>query len=158
MPKISPFEKYADQYEEWFKKNRWVYEAELRAVKAMLPAGGRSVEIGVGTGRFAEPLAIKIGVEHLKRMRQIAQKRGIRVLDGVADEFPLGATSGRSLSGLGNIKLFTLMASILGRLIYAKLAYIEVYNYGKYNHCRLRTGRINCCHIYSKGKVESPGY
>ncbi|MBW1946127.1 MAG: class I SAM-dependent methyltransferase [Deltaproteobacteria bacterium] len=88
MPKISPFEKYADQYEEWFEKNRWVYEAELRAVKDMLPTVGHGVEVGVGTGRFAEPLGIKIGVEPSKRMREIAQKRGIQVLDGVAEELP----------------------------------------------------------------------
>lgn len=88
MPKISPFEKYADQYEEWFEKNRWVYEAELRAVKDMLPTGGHGMEVGVGTGRFAEPLGIKVGVEPSKRMREIAQKRGIHVLDGVAEELP----------------------------------------------------------------------
>jgi len=88
MPRISPFEKYAEQYEEWFVENRWVYEAELRAVKAMLPVGGHGVEIGVGSGRFAEPLGIKIGVEPSKRMREIAQKRGIQVLDGVAEEVP----------------------------------------------------------------------
>ena len=88
MPRISPFEKYAEQYEEWFVENRWVYEAELRAVKAMLPVGGHGVEIGVGSGRFAEPLGIKIGVEPSKSMREIAQKRGIQVLDGVAEELP----------------------------------------------------------------------
>ena len=88
MPRISPFEKYAEQYEEWFVENRWVYEAELRAVKAMLPVGGHGVEIGVGSGRFAEPLGIKIGVEPSRSMREIAQKRGIQVLDGVAEELP----------------------------------------------------------------------
>ncbi len=90
MPKISPFEKYSGQYEDWFEKNRWVYEAELRAVKAMIPVPAHGVEIGVGTGRFAEPLGIKMGVEPSKRMREIAQKRGIQVLDGVAEELPLG--------------------------------------------------------------------
>ena len=88
MPKISPFEKYAEHYEDWFVENCWVYDAELRAVKAMIPSEGHGVEIGVGTGRFAEPLGIKIGVEPSKRMRGIAQKRGIRVLDGVAEELP----------------------------------------------------------------------
>jgi len=88
MPKISPFEKYVEQYEEWFVENRWVYEAELRAVKAMIPTRGHGVEVGVGTGRFAEPSGIKIGVEPSKRMREIAQKRGIEVLDGVAEELP----------------------------------------------------------------------
>ena len=90
MPKISPFEKFAEQYEAWFAENRWVYEAELRAVKAMLPTGGRGVEIGVGTGRFAEPLGVKIGVEPSRRMSKIAQKRGIQILNGVAEEFPFG--------------------------------------------------------------------
>ena len=93
MPKISPFEKHSKQYEEWFGKNRWVYEAELRAVKAMLPAGGRGIEIGVGSGRFAEPLGIKIGVEPSKRMKKIAQKRGIQVLDRVAEELPFDDAS-----------------------------------------------------------------
>ena len=88
MPKIAPFEKHVKQYEEWFAKNRWVYEAELRAVKNMIPTVGQGVEIGIGTGRFAEPLGIKMGVEPSKRMREIAQKRGIRVLDGVAEELP----------------------------------------------------------------------
>ena len=88
MPKIAPFEKYVDQYEAWFVENRWVYDAELRAVKAMLPAGGGGMEIGVGTGRVAEPLGIKIGIEPSKRMRDIAKKRGIQVRDGVAEKLP----------------------------------------------------------------------
>lgn len=54
----------------------------------MLPTAGRGLEIGVGTGRFAEQLGIKIGVEPSRRMRRIAQSRGIRVLDGVAEELP----------------------------------------------------------------------
>ena len=90
MPKTAPFEKYSEQYEEWFEHNRWVYEAELRAVRTMIPAGAHGVEIGVGTGRFAQPLGIKIGVEPSKRMREIARKRGIQVLDGVAEELPFG--------------------------------------------------------------------
>lgn len=88
MPKTSPFEKYTSQYEKWFEKNRWVYEAELRAVKSMLPPAGHGVEIGVGTGRFAEPLGIKIGLEPSRRMREIAKKRGIQVVDGVAEKLP----------------------------------------------------------------------
>jgi SAM-dependent methyltransferase len=88
MPKIFPFEKYAEQYEEWFEKNRWVYEAELRAVKAMMPTEGRGLEIGVGTGRFAEPLGIKNRVEPSKRMRDFAQKRELGAFDGVAEKLP----------------------------------------------------------------------
>lgn len=89
MPKIFPFQKYVDQYEAWFTENPWVYEAELRAVKSVFPEKGLSVEIGVGTGRFAEPLNIKIGVDPSDRMGSIAQKRGIQVLKGTAEELPL---------------------------------------------------------------------
>lgn len=88
MPKISVFQKHFVQYEEWFTGNRWVYEAELRAVKALIPEKGLGIEIGVGTGRFAQPLGIKIGIEPSSRMKEIAQKRGIQVLDGVAEELP----------------------------------------------------------------------
>jgi SAM-dependent methyltransferase len=90
MPRISPFEKYAEEYEDWFEKNRYVYEAELRSVKAMIPKNGSGVEIGVGTGRFAGPLGIENGVEPSKRMRNFARKRGIRTLDGVAERLPFG--------------------------------------------------------------------
>ena len=61
-------------------ENRWVYGAKLRVVKAMIPTSGRVVEIGVGTGRFAKPLGIKIDVEPSIRMREITQKQGIHVL------------------------------------------------------------------------------
>ena len=46
------------------------------------------MEIGVGTGRFAESLGIKTGVEPSKRMRELAQKRGLQVLNGVAEKLP----------------------------------------------------------------------
>ena len=63
MPKIAPFQRYTGQYENWFTEHQWVHEAELRAVKALLPENGRGLEIGVGTGRFAKPLGIKTGLE-----------------------------------------------------------------------------------------------
>jgi ubiquinone/menaquinone biosynthesis C-methylase UbiE len=88
MPKILPFQKYTARYEKWFEDNHWVYQAELKAVKCLLPEGQYGVEIGIGTGRFAEPLGIKIGVEPSSHMRDLARKRGIRVLDGVAEKLP----------------------------------------------------------------------
>jgi SAM-dependent methyltransferase len=90
MPKILPFQEYTGQYENWFSDHRWVYEAELRAVKALLPENGRGLEVGVGTGRFAEPLGIKTGLEPSARMREIARHRGIKVLAGVAEDLPFG--------------------------------------------------------------------
>jgi SAM-dependent methyltransferase len=90
MPKISPFQRYTGQYENWFTEHRWVYEAELRAVKALLPESGWGLEVGVGTGRFAEPLGIRTGLEPSVQMREIARNRGIKVLAGVAEDLPFG--------------------------------------------------------------------
>ncbi len=72
MAKIEPFEKHETRYEEWFEKNIFAFESELQAIRYLLPKKGTGVEIGVGTGRFAVPLAIKIGVEPSKAMRKVA--------------------------------------------------------------------------------------
>ncbi|MBP1912933.1 class I SAM-dependent methyltransferase [Thermococcus stetteri] len=88
MPKIEPFEKHRDRYENWFERNRYAYLSELEAVKRLLPKEGRGAEIGVGTGRFAAPLGIKLGVEPSKAMAEIARKRGIEVIEGTAENLP----------------------------------------------------------------------
>ncbi len=88
MPKILPFQQYTARYEKWFEDNHWVYQAELKAVECLLPEGQFGVEIGIGTARFAEPLGINIGVDPSIHMREIAQKRGIKVVGAVAENLP----------------------------------------------------------------------
>jgi ubiquinone/menaquinone biosynthesis C-methylase UbiE len=88
MPKIKPFEEYPRRYEDWFRKNKFAYQSELLAVKALIPGNGEGIEIGVGSGRFAEPLGIKLGIEPSPKMRKIAEKKGIKVIDGVAEKLP----------------------------------------------------------------------
>jgi len=89
MVRTKPFEEHSLLYEGWFEKNRFVYESELVAVKTRLPASGKGVEIGVGSGRFAVPLGIKVGVEPAVAMREIAKGRGIGVIGGTAEALPL---------------------------------------------------------------------
>ena len=43
----------------------------------------------MGTGRFAKPLGVKVGVEPSKKMADISRKQGIKVYDGVAEKLPL---------------------------------------------------------------------
>lgn len=88
MVKINPFELYAQKYDEWFDKNKFIYESELQAVKELLPSSKNGVEIGVGSGRFAAPFAIKLGLDPSKELGKIAQKRGIEVIEGVAESLP----------------------------------------------------------------------
>lgn len=88
MPKIEPFERYAGKYEAWFERNRFAYESERRAIRALLPANGEGIEIGAGSARFAAPLGIKVGVEPSGKMGELARDRGIEVVNGVAEALP----------------------------------------------------------------------
>lgn len=88
MAKTDAFESYSEEYEKWFEKCGWAYQTELDAVRRLLPAQGRCVEIGVGTGLFAGPLGIRIGVEPSAAMRTLAQKRDIEVIDAIAESLP----------------------------------------------------------------------
>jgi SAM-dependent methyltransferase len=82
---IEPFEQYANEYDAWFERNPAAYGAELRVIKAALPASGSGLEIGVGTGRFAAPLGIRAGIDPSPAMAAIAQVRGIEVTIGKAE-------------------------------------------------------------------------
>ena len=74
MSKIGPFEKYSNKYEDWFIKNRYVYESGIRAIKEVLPGFSNAIEIGVGSGRFAKPFGIT-NQERLKiRIRKLSIK------------------------------------------------------------------------------------
>ena len=88
MPRIEPFEKYSEKYEDWFERNEFVYKSEIQAIKELLPKVKKGIEIGVGSGRFAVPLGIKTGVDPSPRMQEIAQQKGIKVIDAVAEELP----------------------------------------------------------------------
>ena len=46
------------------------------------------IEIGVGTGRFAAPLGIKVGVDPSMTMLTYAAKRGVLGLQGTAEALP----------------------------------------------------------------------
>jgi len=67
MPRIESFEVYSQEYDNWFVRNKDIYHAEINAIKQVIPKNKKGVEIGIGTGRFALPLGIKIGVEPSKK-------------------------------------------------------------------------------------------
>jgi ubiquinone/menaquinone biosynthesis C-methylase UbiE len=93
MVKIESFEKYSKEYDEWFIKNQNIYLAELNAIKELIPSGKYGVEIGVGTGRFALPLEIIVGVEPSGKMAEISRKRGIQVYEGIAEQLPFNSVT-----------------------------------------------------------------
>lgn len=93
MAKSEPFEKHTDRYENWFEENWYVYQSEILALKKILPPFKKGIELGVGTGRFAEPLAITRGLEPSDKMADIARKRKIDVTRGVAEDMPFKPNS-----------------------------------------------------------------
>ncbi|MEA1990459.1 MAG: methyltransferase domain-containing protein [Pseudomonadota bacterium] len=88
MPKTSGYESHADTYDQWFDENPEVYQAEVKAIQTLLP-DGKGIEIGAGSGRFTGPLNIDTGVEPAAAMREIATKRGLNVITGVAESLPI---------------------------------------------------------------------
>lgn len=82
------FEKYAQEYDKWFDENKDVYKSEIMTLRGLIPREGVGLEVGVGTGRFATPLGIRMGVEPAKAMADMARKRGINVHEGRAEALP----------------------------------------------------------------------
>ena len=85
---LDVFNKYAQEYDEWFGTHTWVYRTEVEAVKKLIPKTGEGIEIGVGTGRFSIPFGIKVAVEPARAMAEIARKRGISVYESKAENLP----------------------------------------------------------------------
>ncbi len=53
------------------------------------PRTPRTVEVGVGSGRFAVSLGIPVGIEPSVALGQMARRRGIEVIRGVGESLPL---------------------------------------------------------------------
>jgi SAM-dependent methyltransferase len=88
MPRITPFEKHHERYDAWFSRHEAAYHSELLAVRALLPFEGFGLEIGVGTGRFAAPLGVRVGIDPSGEMLAHAARRGISAVRGVAETLP----------------------------------------------------------------------
>jgi len=89
LPKITPFERCSDAYDDWFRKNADAYAAELALIRGFLPLeAAYGMEVGAGSGKFAGPLGIRIGVEPSGEMAKKAVKQGVQVVRGVAENLP----------------------------------------------------------------------
>jgi SAM-dependent methyltransferase len=88
MPKIEPFERHAPAYDAWFDAHPWAFRSEVEALGRFWPRGCEGLEVGVGSGRYAQALGIHRGVEPSAAMRELARRRGIEVVDGVAESLP----------------------------------------------------------------------
>lgn len=88
MEYVSPFDQLAQEYDAWFdKEGRLIFETELLAFKKLLPLLPKPwLEIGVGSGRFAQALGIEVGIDPSQKLLEIAKTRGIEVYQAKGED------------------------------------------------------------------------
>jgi ubiquinone/menaquinone biosynthesis C-methylase UbiE len=86
--KDNPFDIFTDEYENWFKENEPIFQSELLALKQVIPIGKEGIEIGIGSGIFAEKLNIKFGIDPSDRMLDYAKQRNLVAQKGFAENLP----------------------------------------------------------------------
>ncbi len=91
------FEGIAREYDSWYDRNWEIYQMELSCINSLIGKnrGSPCLEVGVGTGRFAEPLGIEVGLDAALSPLLIARKRGIEVVQGLAENLPFTSSSFR---------------------------------------------------------------
>jgi len=91
-PEISVFDKYTERYDSWFTspKGKVLFQNEVEAIKELIRGIeiGESLEIGVGTGAFAKALRIPYGVDPAWNSLLLAKRRGVEVVQGIAENLP----------------------------------------------------------------------
>ncbi len=80
----------AADYDAWFEgEGRLTFEIEVDALRRVSPSLPRPwLEVGVGSGRFAEALGIGLGIDPSVRLLKLAKGRGIEIVRGVAESLP----------------------------------------------------------------------
>jgi SAM-dependent methyltransferase len=101
------FDTHAGMYDRWFDDHPAAYRQELEIIGrvagvrggdgegssepdpgATRHQAGCDLEIGVGTGRFAAPLGIRLGLDPSLPMLLMARARGVGVIRGIAEALP----------------------------------------------------------------------
>jgi len=85
---LSPFDNLAQEYDAWFdNEGRLIFSSEVQAFRELLPFLPKPwLEIGVGSGRFAQALGIETGIDPSARLVEMAKKRGINALLGEGEQ------------------------------------------------------------------------
>jgi SAM-dependent methyltransferase len=87
---VSPFDAFAAAYDAWFEEEgRLPFDIEVEALRPLLPLLPKPwLEVGVGSGRFAQALGIGLGLDPSVRLLELARNRGIEVVLGKGERTP----------------------------------------------------------------------
>ena len=77
----SPFDSLATAYDAWFEEEgKLIFAIEVKALKEVLTLLPKPwLEVGVGSGRFAQALGIETGIDPSVKLLEMAKRRGITV-------------------------------------------------------------------------------
>ncbi len=93
---MTTFDNHAGRYDAWFLGNRNLLESEVKLVAHFLKDCGKTLSVGCGSGLFESILKkdygieVTHGIEPSKGMAEIAEKRGLEVKIGTAEDTDFG--------------------------------------------------------------------
>jgi len=89
------FEQKSKEYDDWYQRNPFIYQSELSLFRELITAADNSLEIGIGTGRFAGPLGITNGIDPSAKMLAICRQNypDIKTLQASAENSPFADKS-----------------------------------------------------------------
>lgn len=85
------FDSYASEYDSWYdtEAGKSILTMEVDCLKPLLHRCSRPyLEVGAGSGRFAQALEIEYGVEPASALASIAKNKGIKVSEVTAESLP----------------------------------------------------------------------
>jgi len=84
----SLFDGLASEYDAWFEgEGKLIFDIEVRAFQELLDWLPKPwLEVGVGSGRFAQTLGIETGIDPSARLLEMARGRGITVFQARGEE------------------------------------------------------------------------
>lgn len=93
--KVSPFDDLASGYDAWFEgEGRLIFAVEVLAFQEVLLSLPEPwLEVGVGSGRFAQALGIDTGVDPSIKLLEMARQRGVTIFLGRGEQGLFGEES-----------------------------------------------------------------
>ncbi len=90
-PTWSVFDELAARYDAWYDspRGRALFEVEVDCLRPLLDVTGQPrLEVGVGSGRFAEALSIGFGLDPAWTPLELATCRSVNVVGGLGERLP----------------------------------------------------------------------